>query len=188
MDCSKTVFPILRYLPEFAQTQVCTDSTESVILSNCLILCHLLLLLPSVFPSIQVYSNELALHIRWPKYWSFSISPSNEYSGLIFFRIDWSPCSPRDPQESSPAPQFKSIGSSVLNLVYGPTLTSLHDYWKNHSSGPHNQGQVCYSDTAQPYSVHCVSCPRFPSFTLRLFLDALPWWQQNSLFALLLVC
>ena len=59
--------------------------------SNHLILCHSLLLLPSIFPSIRVFSNELALHIRWPKYWSlsFSISPSNEYSGLISFRIDW---------------------------------------------------------------------------------------------------
>ena len=57
--------------------------------SNHLILCHPLLLLPSIFPSIRVFSNELVLRIRWPKYWSFSISPSNEYSGLISFRIDW---------------------------------------------------------------------------------------------------
>ena len=66
-------------------------STESVMPSNHLILCHPLLLLLSIFPSIRVFSNESALHIRWPKYWSFSfnISPSNEYSGLIFFRIDW---------------------------------------------------------------------------------------------------
>ena len=66
-------------------------STESVMPSNHLILCHPLLLLPSIFPSIRVFSNESALHIRWPKYWSFSfsISPSNEYSGLISFRIDW---------------------------------------------------------------------------------------------------
>ena len=66
-------------------------SIESVIPSNCLILCHPLLLLPSIFPSIRVFSNESVLHIRWPKYWSFSfnISPSNEYSGLISFRMDW---------------------------------------------------------------------------------------------------
>ena len=66
-------------------------SIESVMPSNHLILCHLLLLLPSIFPSIRVFSSELALHIRWPKYWSFcfSISPSNEYSGLISFRINW---------------------------------------------------------------------------------------------------
>ena len=66
-------------------------SIELVMPSNHLILCRPLLLLPSVFPSIRVFSNELVLRIRWPKYWSFSlsISPSNEYSGLIFFRVDW---------------------------------------------------------------------------------------------------
>ena len=66
-------------------------STESVMLSNHYILCYPLLLLPSIFPSIRVFSNEMAVHIRWPKYWSFSfrISPSNEYSGLTSFRIDW---------------------------------------------------------------------------------------------------
>ena len=64
-------------------------SFESVMPSNHLILYHLLLLLPSMFPSIRIFSNELALRIRWPKYWSFRISPSNEYSGLISFRIDW---------------------------------------------------------------------------------------------------
>ena len=64
-------------------------SIKLVILSSHLILCHPLLLLPSIFPSIRVFSNESALHIRWPKYWSFSISPSNEYSGLISFRMDW---------------------------------------------------------------------------------------------------
>ena len=64
-------------------------SIESVMPSNCLVLCHPLLLLPSIFPSIRVFSNELALCIRWPKYWSFSMSPSDEYSGLISFKIDW---------------------------------------------------------------------------------------------------
>ena len=64
-------------------------SIESVMPSNHLILCHSLLLLPSVFPSIRIFFNEPALHIRWPKYWSFSISPSNEHPGLIFFRMDW---------------------------------------------------------------------------------------------------
>ena len=102
--------------------------------------CHLLilssvvhlLLLPSVFPSIRIFSSESVLCIR---YWSFSISPSNEYSGLISFRIDLvgSPYSPRDSQESSSTPQFKSINSLALSLLYGPTLTSMYDYWKNHS-------------------------------------------------------
>ena len=108
-------------------------STELVMSSNHLILCHPLLLPPSIFPSIRVSSNESVLSIRWPKYWSFSISPSNEYSGLISFRIDWFDRTPRDSHESSPTPQFKSINSSALSFLYGPTLTSSHDYWKNHS-------------------------------------------------------
>ena len=123
--------PGLHYLPEFAQTM----SIESVMPSNHLILCHPFLLLPSFFPSIRVFSNESVLCNRWPKYWSFSfsISPSNEYWGLISFRMDWSPCSPRDSQKFSPAPGFKSICSSVLSLLYGLTLISVHEYWKNHS-------------------------------------------------------
>ena len=87
MDCSTPGFPVHHQLPELAQTQ----SIESVISSNYLILCRSLLLLPSIFPSIRIFSNESVLHIRWPKYWSFSfsISSSNEYSGLISFRMDW---------------------------------------------------------------------------------------------------
>ena len=110
-------------------------SIASVMPSNHLILCRPLLLLLSIFPSIRVFSNKLVLHISWPKYWSFSfsISPSNEYSGLTSFRMVGSPCSPRDSQESSPTPQFKSINSSVLSFLDSPTLTSRHDYWKNHS-------------------------------------------------------
>ena len=110
-------------------------SVELVMPSKHLFLCRPLLLLPSIFPSIRVFSNESAFPIRWPKYcsFSFSISPSIEHPGLISFRMDWSPCSPRDSQESSPAPQFKNINSSALSFLYGPTLTSIHDYWKNHS-------------------------------------------------------
>ena len=111
-------------------------SIESVMPSSHLILCHPLLLLPSIFPSIRDFSNESVLRIRWPKYWSFSfsISPSNEYSGLISFRMDFgSPCSPRDSHESSPTPQFKSIKSLVLSFLYSPTLTFIYDCWKNHS-------------------------------------------------------
>ena len=108
-------------------------SAQSVMPPNHFILCHPLHLLPSIYPSIIVFSNESVFPIRWPKYWSFSISPSNEYSGLISFRIG-SPCCPRDSQESSPIPQLKSINSSMLSFLYGPTVTSIHDYWKNHSS------------------------------------------------------
>ena len=109
-------------------------STESVMPFNHLILCHPLLLLPSIFPSIRVFSSESALRIRWPKHWSFrgSISSSSEHSGLSSFRIN-SPCCPRDSQEFSPAPQFERISSSALSLFCGPTLTCLHDYGKNHS-------------------------------------------------------
>ena len=109
-------------------------SIESVMPSKHLILCCPLLLLPSIFPSNRIFSTESVLCIRWPKNWSFSFnsSPSSEHSGLISFRIDWFylPCSPRDSQESS-APQFESINSVVLRLLYGPSLTSIHDYWKN---------------------------------------------------------
>ena len=89
MDCRTPGSSVLHYLMEFAQIM----SNESMMLSNHLTLCRslLLLLLPSIFSSIRVFSSELALHIRWPKYWSFSFSnsPSNEYSELISFRIDW---------------------------------------------------------------------------------------------------
>ena len=104
-------------------------SIESMMPSNCLILCHPLLL--SIFPSIRVFSNESAFCIRWPKYWSFgfSISPSNEYSGLISFRIDcFDFLAVQGTLESSPTPQFKSINSLALFLLYGPTLTSIHDH------------------------------------------------------------
>ena len=111
-------------------------SIEFVMPSNHLILCRPLLLLPSIFPTIRVFSNESALHIRWPNYWSFSpnISPSNEHSGLISFRMDrLDLLAVQGTQESSPTPQFKSINSSVLTFLYSPTLTSIHDHWKNHS-------------------------------------------------------
>ena len=108
-------------------------SIESVMPSNHLILCHPLLLLPSIFPSIRVLSNESALHITWPKYWSFSfniILPKNTQ--------DWSPLgwtgrislSSKDSKESSPTPQFESINSSVLSFLYSPALTSIQDHWK----------------------------------------------------------
>ena len=96
-------------------------SVESVMASNHLPLCCPPLLLPSVFPSIRVFSSESALCIRWPKYWSFSISPSNEYSGLISFRTDVISLLSKG-LSSSPTPQFKSVDSSVLSFLYSPTL------------------------------------------------------------------
>ena len=98
-------------------------SIELVMPSNHLILCCPLLLLPSIFPSLSVFSNESVFLIRWPKYWSFSfnVSPSNEYSGLISFRMDWLDLlAVQRTQESSPIPPFKSIISLVLSILYGP--------------------------------------------------------------------
>ena len=110
--------------------------SESVMPSNHLILCCPLLLLPPIPPSIRVFSNESTLRMRWPKYlsFSFSISPSNEHPGLISFRMDWLDLlAVQGTQETSPTPQFKSINSLVLSFFYSPTLTSIHDYCKNHS-------------------------------------------------------
>ena len=130
MDCSTPGLPVHHQLPE--QTQMHVHWVGDAIQPT-----HLLSS-PSP-PAFNLshqsfFSNGSVLCIRWPKHWSssFSISPSSEYSGLISFRMDWlDACSPRDSQEFSPTPQFKSISSSVLNFLYGPTLTSIHDYWKN---------------------------------------------------------
>ena len=106
MDCSKPSFLVLHYLPKFAQTQV-HQVGDTIQLSHPLSL----FLLPSIFPSIRVFSNELALHTRWPNYWSFSIHPSNEYSGLISFMIDW----------------FDLLASKGLSRVFSSTtLESIH--------------------------------------------------------------
>ena len=112
-------------------------SIELVIPSNHLVLCHPLLLLPSILPSIRVFSNKSALHMRWPKYQSFgfSISPSSENSGLISFGIDWLDLLAVQGTLKSLLQHHssKSINSSALSLLYGPTLTSIHGYWRNHS-------------------------------------------------------
>ena len=111
-------------------------SIESVMSSNHLILCHLLLLLPSIFPSIRVFSNESALHFRWPRYQSFlNTSPSKEYSGLISFRVGWFDL--LDVQRilkrilsSTTVQKHQFIG---IQPSLWPTLTSVHDCWKHHS-------------------------------------------------------
>ena len=103
-------------------------SIESVMPSNHLILCHPLLLLSSIFPSIRVFSNESVLCIKWPKYgsFSFSISSSNEYSGLVSFRMDWLDLlAVQGTPKSSLKPQFKSINSLGLSFLYSSTLTSI---------------------------------------------------------------
>ena len=111
-------------------------SIELVMPPNHLILCHPLLLPPSIFPSIREFSNESVLHIRWPKFWSFSfnISPSNEYSGLIYFRIDWLDLLAVQGALKSLLQHHSSKASVlVLSFLYSPTVISIHDHWKNHS-------------------------------------------------------
>ena len=108
-------------------------SIESVMPSNHLILCHPLLL-PSIFPSTGVFSNESALHIREPQYWSFSISPSNEHSGLISFGMDWLDLLVVQGIFKSFLQHHSSKASILwLSFLHSPTLTSIHDHWKNHS-------------------------------------------------------
>ena len=106
-------------------------SIELVMPSNHLILGHPLFP-PSIFPSITVFSNESVLYIRWPKYWSFSvsISPSNEYSRLMSFRMDWFDLTVQGTLKSLLQHKFKSINSSALSFLYSPILTSIHGYWK----------------------------------------------------------
>ena len=123
MDCSTPGLPCL-------SPTITLTSIESVMPSNHLILCHPLLLLPSVFPSIKVFSNESVLHIRWPKYcsFSFSISPSSEHAGLISFGIDWLDLLAVQGTLKSLLQYHssKSINSSALSLLYDPTLISIH--------------------------------------------------------------
>ena len=132
MNCSTQGLPVHHHLPEFTQTHVHR-------VGNAIQLSHPLSSPSppaSIPPSMRVFSNESTLCMRWPKYWSFSssISPSNEYPGLISFRMDWLDLlAVLDSQESSPTPQFKSINCSALSLLHSPTLTSIHDHWKNHS-------------------------------------------------------
>ena len=133
MNRSTPSFPVHHHLPEFTQTRVhrVSDAIQpSHPLSSPL-------LLPPIPPSIRVFSNESTLHMRWPEYWSFSFSiiPSkkNPRADLLQNGLVGSPCSPRDSQESSPTPQFKSINSSALRFLHSPTLTPIHDHWKNHS-------------------------------------------------------
>ena len=110
-------------------------SIVSVMPSNHLILFRPLLLLPSIFPGIRVFSSESALHIRWPKYWTFSfnISPSNEYPGLISFRMDWLGLLAVQGTVKSLLQHHSSKASILFTYLHSPTLTSIHDSWKNHS-------------------------------------------------------
>ena len=109
---------------------------ESVMTSNHLILCWPLLLLPSIFPNIRVFSNESVLHIIWPQYWSFSfsISPSNEHSGLISLGwTGWISLQSKGLSRVFANTTLQKHQFFLAQLSYSPTLTSIHDYWKNHS-------------------------------------------------------
>ena len=133
MDCSTPGLPVHHQLTEFTQLMF----IETVMPSNHLMLCLSLLLPPSIFPSIRVFSNESVLHIRWPKYWSFnfSISPSNEYWELISFRMDWLGLLPVQGILKSLF-QHHSSKASILRCSAFLTvqlLTSIHDHRKNHS-------------------------------------------------------
>ena len=145
---------------------VCSNSCPLSRPSNHLILCHPLLLLPSIFSHIRVFSTESAICIRWPKYWnfSFSISPPNEYSGLFSFRIDWFDllAVQGNSQESSATPQFKSINFLGLSLLHSPTLTSVYDYWKNHSSDYKVSGGQQRDSAIQTHASILPQDPFFP--------------------------
>ena len=151
-------------------------SIELVIPSSHLILCHPLLLPPSIFPSIRVFSNESAFHIRWPKYWSFnfSISPSNEHSGLISFRMDWWDLlivhrtlkSLLQHHSSKVSVLWRSaffivqLSHSALSFLYSPTVASIHDYWKNHSLDIAQPSRLPYSILhAHPQCVRVLIAP-----------------------------
>ena len=127
MNHSTPGFPVHLHSNSCPSSQWCHPAISSSVIpfSSC----------PQSLPA-SVFSSESTLHIMWPKYWSFSfsISPSNEHPGLISFRMVWLDLLVvQGTQESSPTPQFKSINFSALSFLYSPTLTSIHDYWKNHS-------------------------------------------------------
>ena len=129
LDCSTPAPSGLHYFPEFAQISqnlLKFMSSELVIVSNHVFLCHLHPLLLSIFP--RVFSNEVALHIKWPKYWNLELQQKSfQWIFQVDFLYDWlvwSPCSPRDSQESSSASQFESISSLAFCLLYGPALIS----------------------------------------------------------------
>ena len=130
MNCSTSDYPVLRCLPEFAQTHVHWVG-DAIQPSHPL--CPFLFL-PSIFPGIGSFPmSQLFISGGQSIGASASVLPRNIQLDFLEDWLVWSPCSPRDSQESSPTPQFKSINSLTLSLFYGPALTSLHDYWKNHS-------------------------------------------------------
>ena len=140
-------------------------SIEAVMPSNHLILCCPFLFLPSVFPSIRVFSSESALFVTWPKDWSFSfsISPSNEYSGLISFRTDWLDLlAVQGTLKSLPQHQFQSLSSLTLSLLYSSVLTSVHGYRKNHLYWKFIRLDHHHHPHTYPLPLEATSLTRFP--------------------------
>ena len=146
-------------------------SIELVMPSNHLILCHPLLLPPSIFPSIRVFSNESALCIRWPKYWSFSsksVLPMNTQDWSPLGWTGWISLQSKGLLRVFSNTSVKSINSSVLNFLYSPTLTCIHDHWKNHSLisiNTNKNNDYLYSDPI-----------------CQIFFNCFPWiWKRISL-------
>ena len=156
MDCSTPGSSVLHYLPELAQIYVhwVSDAIKpSYPLS------------PPSPPALSLSQHQdlfqrISFLCCWPKYWSFSINPCNEFSGLISFRIDWFDLLAIQGVESSPAPQFESISSLVPSLFYGPTLISIHDCWRNHSFDyPDLCGQIFFSKISEYLNqIQCLFC------------------------------
>ena len=147
MNCSTLALPVHHQLPEFTQTHA-HKVRDAIQPSHPLSSPSL----PAPIPhSIRDFSNESTLHMRWPKYWSFSFSSStyNEHPGLISFRMDWLDLlAVQQTLESSPTPQFKSINFSALSFLHSSTLTSVHDYWKNHSL---DQTELCWQSNVSAF-------------------------------------
>ena len=144
MNRSTPGLPVHHQLLEFTQTHA-----QSVMPSSHLILCRPLLLLPPIPPRIRVFSNESTLCIRWPKYWSFSlsISPSNEHPGLISFRMDWLDLLVVQGTVKSLLQHYSSK-ASIFSFPHSPTLTSIHDHWKNHSL---DQTELCWQNSVSAF-------------------------------------
>ena len=149
MDCSTSGSSVLPYLPELAQI-------HDHFVSDTIWTSHLLLLLsPSIFPGIRVFSKELDVQIRWPKYWSFSLSNklSSEFSGFISFRIDWFDLFLMQGTLKHLTPIQRHWLFQALSLLYGPNLTSIHDYWKNHRF--YYMG-LCWQSDASCFLMYCL--------------------------------
>ena len=158
MNCSTPGLHVPHHLPEFTQVQL----SALVMPSRHLILWCPLFLLPSNFSSIRDFSNESSVRIRWPKYWSFSISPSSEYSGLISLNwLAWPPCCPRDFQESSPAQQLEGIDFFLeFFFLYSPAVTTIRDHWEDHRL---DYVDLCWQSNVSAFQHTVYVCHHFPA-------------------------